>query len=146
MAELPVKFEGACPILVVTDLAKSLEYYVDVLGFRIDWNYEETIAAVARDRCCIFLSQDRQGHRGGWAWIGVSDSAALHDELVSRGARIRMPPTNFTWALEMHVEDLDGNVLRMGSEPLEGEPLGVWVDARGEKWREVAEQEWEKVE
>jgi hypothetical protein len=28
-----------------------------------------------------------------------------------------MPPTNFPWALEMHVEDPDGNVLRLGSEP-----------------------------
>ena len=27
-----------------------------------------------------------------------------------------MAPTNFSWALEMHVEDPDGNVLRLGSE------------------------------
>ena len=34
-----------------------------------------------------------------------------------RGAPIRLPPTNFSWALEIQVEDPDGNVLRFGSEP-----------------------------
>ncbi len=34
-----------------------------------------------------------------------------------RGVGIRLPPTNYSWALEMQVEDPDGNVLRLGSEP-----------------------------
>jgi hypothetical protein len=28
-----------------------------------------------------------------------------------------MPPTRYTWALKMQIEDPDGNVLRMGSDP-----------------------------
>lgn len=34
------------------------------------------------------------------------------------GVPVRMPPTNYPWALEMHLEDPDGNVLRLGSEPI----------------------------
>jgi hypothetical protein len=30
----------------------------------------------------------------------------------------------------MQVEDLDGNVLRIGSDPEKEKPLGVWRDAR----------------
>jgi len=130
---MTVKFEGVCPILVVSDLAASLDYYVNILGFAIDWSYEQVIASVSRDRCSVFLSQDDQGHRGTWAWFGVSDCRALHADFVARGARIRLPPTNFTWALEMHVEDPDGNVLRMGSEPEEDQPPGVWPDMRQER-------------
>ena len=37
---------------------------------------------------------------------------------VALGVKIRMAPTNYPWALEMHVEDPDGNVIRFGSEPL----------------------------
>jgi len=37
--------------------------------------------------------------------------------LKERGVSIRLEPTNYLWALEMHVEDPDGNVLRFGSEP-----------------------------
>ena len=46
-----VKFEGVVPILRVGDLKKSIEYYVTVLGFTIDWNYERVIASVSRGRC-----------------------------------------------------------------------------------------------
>ncbi len=28
----------------------------------------------------------------------------------------RLPPSNYRWALEMQIEDPDGNVLRLGSE------------------------------
>jgi hypothetical protein len=31
----------------------------------------------------------------------------------------------------MQVEDLDGNVLRIGSDPEKEKPLGVWRDATG---------------
>jgi predicted enzyme related to lactoylglutathione lyase len=47
----------------------------------------------------------------------VDDAEKLHEELKARGVAIRLPPTNFPWALEMQIEDPDGNVLRLGSEP-----------------------------
>jgi hypothetical protein len=34
----------------------------------------------------------------------------------------------------MQVEDLDGNVLRFGSEPRPGEPDGEWLDMHGRRW------------
>ena len=30
---------------------------------------------------------------------------------------LSLPPTTFPWALEMQIEDPDGNVLRIGSDP-----------------------------
>jgi predicted enzyme related to lactoylglutathione lyase len=47
----------------------------------------------------------------------VNDVRKLYEELNPRGVKILMPPTNFPWALEMQIEDPDGNVLRLGSEP-----------------------------
>lgn len=58
-----------------------------------------------------------QGHTGSWVWIGVTDVEKLYEELKARGARIRHEPRNYPWVLEMHVEDVDGNVLRIGSNP-----------------------------
>lgn len=124
---MPVTFEGVCPILRVADLAASLAYYTDVLGFTIDWNYEGLIASVSRGRCTLFLSErGGQGNPGTWVWIGVSDVEVLHADYVARGATIRLPPTNFRWALEMHVGDPDGNVMRFGSDAKDGEPFGEW--------------------
>ena len=34
----------------------------------------------------------------------------------------------------MQVEDLDGNVLRMGSESKKAEPIGEWLDMYGKVW------------
>ena len=36
---------------------------------------------------------------------------------MTEGAKIRVPPRNYPWALEMHVEDPDGHTIRFGSEP-----------------------------
>jgi len=140
-----VRFEGVTPVLRVRRLDRSLRHYVDVLGFRKDWGgAEKGFASVSRGDCHIFLSQGDQGHFGTWVWVGVSDAAALHEEYRRRGARIRHAPANYDWALEMQVEDLDGNVLRMGSEPLEGEPAGEWLDMDGRRWSMGPEGSWRR--
>jgi hypothetical protein len=142
----PAGFGGATPIFRVADLRASVGYYVNALGFNVDWQDEGVIASVSRDRCCIFLCQGDQGHPGAWTWIGVPDAEALHRELIRKGARIRHPPTNFYWALEMQVEDLDSNVLRLGSEPIEGKPHGPWLDMDGHLWQKTAGGRWTQVE
>ncbi|MGZ5444502.1 MAG: glyoxalase superfamily protein [Thermoanaerobaculia bacterium] len=126
-------FHPAAPILRVADLRASIDYYVNSLGFKVDFE-TEWLVSVSRDRCCIFLAVGDQGNPGAWVWIGVADAEALHDELRAKGAKIRHPPTNFSWALEMQVEDLDGNVLRLGSDSIEGRPFGQWKDMHGKLW------------
>jgi catechol 2,3-dioxygenase-like lactoylglutathione lyase family enzyme len=59
-----VHFEGSIPILAVRDLAASVRYYVDVLGFKMDWQELGAIAAVSRDRCEVFLVEGDRGIRG----------------------------------------------------------------------------------
>lgn len=141
----PVKFGTTNPILVVANLDASVDYYVNVLGFKVDWRYGDTIASVSRDRCALFLSVDDQGHPGTWVWIGVSDAAALFEELLVKGALIRQAPTNHGWALEMQVQDLDGNVLRFGSDHDENRPAGIWHDMRGDHWQWGERTGWTKI-
>ena len=110
-------FEGANPILSVTDMARSLRYYVDVLGFSgAEWG-EDDFTLVTRDRAGIYLCEGGQGQAGTWVWIGVSDVEALHEEYKSAGATILHPPENRPWAREMKIGDPDGHVLRFGSDP-----------------------------
>ena len=115
-----VYFEGSSPILRVEDMKAALAFYGDKLGFQnASWGTEE-FTSVNRDRAGIYLCRGGQGRGAAWVWVGVEDATKLHDEFVARGVAIRMPLTNYSWALEFHVEDLDGNVLRFGSEPVEG--------------------------
>ena len=139
------EFEGRTPILPVRSLAASLEYYVRVLGFKVDWQ-TPYFASVTRGRCGLFLCEGDQGHPGTWVWIGVGDAGALCEEYRGTGAKIRHPPTNYEWTYEMQVEDLDGNVLRMGSEPKSDQPYGEWLDMRGQAWKPAGEGGWEKAD
>lgn len=115
--------ENITPILRCEDFAATKRYYVDVLGFSIDWDASSMIS-VSRDGRSIMLCDGCQGERGTWVWIGVEDADALHSEFVAKGAVIRDPPQNFEWAYEFQVEDPSGHVLRFGSEPKPGLPTG----------------------
>ena len=141
--QVSVKFEGVTPILRVRSIEASIDYYVQRLGFKIDWQ-TAMFVSVSRDKCHIFLSEGDQGHAGSWVWCGVEDAEALFDECRASGATLRHPPTNYAWAYEMQVEDLDGNVLRLGSEPKENESLGEWLDMQGVGWN-FADGEWTRV-
>ncbi len=138
-------FSGAAPIFRVASLSASVEYYVTVLGFKIDWEEAPIITSVSRDRCCLFLVQGDQGNPGAWAWIGVGDCDLLFEELRAKGARIRHPPTNYYWGLEMQVEDLDGNVLRLASDRRKDSPNGPWLDMHRRAWVQAPDGTWTLV-
>jgi catechol 2,3-dioxygenase-like lactoylglutathione lyase family enzyme len=124
---------GATPIFRVASLRASIGYYVNALGFKVNWD-AGGFASVSRDRCCLFLCEGDQGHSGTWTWIGVNDTESLAAEFRQSGATIRHPPTNYPWAYEMQVEDPDGNVLRFGSDPKKDEPFGPFLDMHGRLW------------
>jgi catechol 2,3-dioxygenase-like lactoylglutathione lyase family enzyme len=133
------------PIFRVRSVSASIEYYVDVLGYKVDWQVGG-FASVSRDRCKIFLSEGDQGNPGAWVWIGVEDADALFDEYQTKGAKVRHPPTNYSWAYEMQVEDLDGNILRLGSDPKSDQAIGEWLDMRGDRWALSPAGEWTRVD
>ncbi len=111
--------ENITPILNVKNVPLSVRYYVDVLGFKLDWSWgdKEDFASVSRDGHAIMLCQDGQGHPGTWLWVGVEDIEPLFHDYSSRGVTFVELPTNYPWAYEMKVQDPDGHVLRFGSEP-----------------------------
>lgn len=128
-----IQFGGVTPVLCVQSAAASRDYYVHTLGFKVDFEFVDFVS-VSRGRCGLFLCEGDQGHPGSWVWIDGKDVDLLFEEYKNSGAKIRHPPTNYSWALEMQVEDLDGNVLRFGSDPRAGEPDGEWLDMYGRRW------------
>src|SRR3712207_4354520 len=109
------RIECVIPILHVRDLSVALNFYIETLGFTRDWGGDREgsiIASVSRDGRAIMLCSHGQGRPGAWVWIGVEDVVPLYEALKSRGAKIVLPLTNYSFAYEMRVEDPDGNVLR----------------------------------
>lgn len=148
-AQQKIEFGGVTPVLRVASVSASIDYYTQALGFRVQFKFpnEDTpfFASVARGKCGIFLSEGDQGHAGSWVWIDGVDAEKIYEEFLASGAKIRNPPTNYEWALEMQVEDLDGNVLRIGSDPKKNEPIGDWLDMHGVRWRKLPDGNHEQV-
>ena len=119
---MDTRVERINPSLDVQNLPESIRYYVEVLGFEL---YIETpnLGIVERDGHQIHLRQGGSDSAAARVWIGVEDIAVLHERYRERSVKIKQEPTNYSWAYQMIVEDLDGNLLVFGSGPLEGEPF-----------------------
>ena len=115
---LSFRIENIAPILYVKDMSRSLAFYVDILGFKnAEWGNED-FTSVGQDNSGLYLCKGGQGKPGTWIWIGFDgDIFSLHQQFISKGVTIKLPPTNFSWAYEMQVEDPDGHILRFGTDP-----------------------------
>ena len=141
-----LQFEHVTPILRVADFEASVAYYVDILGFKLQWSVDK-FGCVRRGEVALMLCEGSQGHAGTWVYVSVSDADALYEELRGRGAKIRHAPANFPWgSRELHVFDVDSHVLRFGSEAVPGEPLGPWLDEDGVRWVPGPDGSWQKME
>lgn len=118
------RIENIAPILNVQDIPRSVGFYTRVLGFsNADWGTDQ-FTLIHRDKTGIYLCQNGQGSSGTWVWIGFDGNIfTLHQTLQANNVRIKLPPTNFSWAYEMQVEDPDGHILRFGTDPSDNEPF-----------------------
>lgn len=121
---LNFRLENVTPILNVKDIQASLAFYVGILGFQnAEWG-DDNFTSINRDNTGLYLCRGGQGVPGTWIWMGFDgDIFSLHQRLKSMGVKIKLPPTNFSWAYEMQVEDPDGHILRFGTDPSDKEPF-----------------------
>ncbi len=93
---LNFRVENITPILYVKDMSRSLEFYVDILGFKnAEWG-DDNFTSINRDNTGLYLSKRGQGSPGTWIWVGFDgDIFSLHQTLKSKGVAIKLPPTNF---------------------------------------------------
>lgn len=120
---MTMDFPPPVPEIPVTDMAKALSYYSDVLGFTIDWGGEEGgIAGITRGQCIMFLTTFafRQHYKNAgpiMTWLNVGSQQQV-DELyelwTSYHANIVSPPGSKPWGLyEFTAADPDGNMFRV---------------------------------
>ena len=73
---------------------------------------------MTRGGASIYLCRGAQGTQGTWIWMGFDRGMfQLYEGLVKAGVKIVLRPTNFSWAFELQIEDPDGHVIRLGTDP-----------------------------
>ena len=110
--------ENTIPVIPVSDLGRSIEFYTEVLGFVLDWSgtEEESICSVSRDGHSIMLIERVEIPAPSCVWVGL-ESDRLFNEYRNKGVTILQNPENHPWAYDMKIQDLDGNILWLGTEP-----------------------------
>lgn len=117
------EFPGAVPEIPVTDVDKAADYYVNNLGFALDWNADDIgLAGISRGACRMFLASPsfREGHGNAapvLIWLNLNSKEEvdeLYREWSGSGAILISPPESKPWYLhEFTAEDPDGNLFRV---------------------------------
>jgi uncharacterized glyoxalase superfamily protein PhnB len=117
------RFPQAVPEIPVTSVVAAARYYVDVLGFTLDWGDDaEGIGGVSQGDCRLFLSNapfraGRGPNSPAIVWLNVNsrgDVDALFERWHAAGATILHGVEDKPWKLrEFTVTDPDGNQLRV---------------------------------
>jgi uncharacterized glyoxalase superfamily protein PhnB len=110
------------PQFRITDVNRSVAYYVDGLGFEIDWEHRfepgtPVFMQLTRAGQTIFLTEHTGDCEvGGAAYFVVPDVDACYEEFVARGVVPTEAPMDAPWgSREMLLTDPDGNRLRFAS-------------------------------
>ena len=127
IAQRAAHLTGIAPQFLVDNLDRAIAYYVDKLGFELDFTYESFYASVSRDgfaihlKCAPKTAADREHRRQNEhldAYVAVSGVRGLFSELQTRGAQVMKPLQEEPWAcVDFYIEDPDGNILCF-SEPI----------------------------
>ena len=110
------------PQLRMTDRKRTRTFYVDGLGFTVDWEHQfkpnfPVFAQLTRDGLSLFLSEHSGDCQvGGAAYFVVDDVDALFREITGRSISPEEPPSEMDGLpREMTVVDPDGNKLRFAN-------------------------------
>ena len=114
-----IAFRGVTPFLKTTDLAKTIAFYVNLLGFVVDsqWPTENpTNCILDNGHVHVAFGTDPQNWYpapglSGQLWIDVDDVMALHERLVGK-VPIEWGPEVYSYGrLEFAIKDCNGYLL-----------------------------------
>jgi uncharacterized glyoxalase superfamily protein PhnB len=114
-----MNFGNTTPILRSFDEAKAKEFYVDFLGFKIDWEhrFEEGLPLymqISKDGCVIHLSEHHgDGAPGAAMRIETTELEEYQQQLLAKQYKYARPGiTETSWgSRDMTVNDPFGNRL-----------------------------------
>ena len=118
----PAKLGRTIPILRIFDEAKAREFYVDFLGFAVDWEHRfapdlPLYMQVSRDGCVLHLSEHHGDATPGAALrIDTAELEAFHQEITAKAYKYARPQIEaMPWGRDLSVRDPFGNRLTFNS-------------------------------
>ena len=138
MAVFPADATDLTRLLVVTDLARSVAWYRDVLGAEVLGEYGGTSAVLrfvgswllivtggepTADKPTVAMAAPADPDRASAELIvAVPDCRAAHAELVSRGAIFLAEPVEYAWEIRAFFRDPDGHLFEISQRKRDTAP------------------------
>ena len=111
-------FGKAIPVLASLDMARTLKFYGDVLGFRTQHfeSFSYGMAVRGDTELHFWACEENDIAENTSCYIRVNDIAGVHQELSLQLPELQ-PVVRTAWGMdELYVIDPDGNLLKFGQE------------------------------
>lgn len=123
-----IAFERTLPVLRMFSLEKTKEFYLDFLGFKIDWEHRfdgdaPLYMQVSRGGTALHLSEHfGDGVPGSAVYFYMKGIEEFHREISAKNYRHAKPGIlDQEWGMrEIMITDPSGNKLRFGEPKLQG--------------------------
>jgi hypothetical protein len=121
---MTIQFQRAVPIFRIFSLEKAREFYLDFLGFTVDWEGSfgpdaPIYMQISRDGLIFHLSEHfGDATPGSTAYVYMTGVAQLHQELNAKNYRHMRPGLQRQdWGMtEVWITDPFGNHIRFGEQ------------------------------
>ena len=115
-----VSLNYIAPVFRVKELARSIRFYREQLGFELDFSYENFYASVHREGCYIHLSCasatprdqaafEQAEHLDACAVASAAEKLAA--EFSASSASFSVPLRRVAYGVEFYVRDPDGYII-----------------------------------
>lgn len=116
----------AIPTFRILDYKKAKEFYVEFLGFKIDWEHrfgenETVYMQVSKNGLILHFSENKRFQTGMIVFVETTGIENFHDELSKKSNGILTPDVSVTnWnTKQMEIEDPFGNLLRFNENTMQ---------------------------
>ena len=114
-----MKTQCAATVFSVKDVAQAIKFYVDILGFSVDFRFGE-YAGVKHGEVLIHLSQNHPNMRppgSGAVYIFCDEVDDFYRDITSKGVKTTAAPKDYPYGMrDFLAYDLDGNQVSFGTE------------------------------
>jgi predicted enzyme related to lactoylglutathione lyase len=110
------KIRNMSPLFLVADLEQSLDFYIQQLGFAIDFRYQDFYAGILKDGYSIHLKAGytEPGERGDGhidITFAVDDIEELFEAIKESQVTIVQPLRQMPYGQEFYIADPNGYIL-----------------------------------
>lgn len=116
---MATRFVDCNPIITVRDLDLAKRFYVDVLGFSVDFETEDVLGLLQNKVLVLIIDQDSENVRQPPGTSNISfltdEVDSLFDRCASAGVPILVEPGDRSYGQrDFAIRDPDGNALSFG--------------------------------